>query len=165
MRDETKVGFGALVNIDSKSAGKKPRKLKWTKNNHTDSFIYELHVRDFTSLKNQNELKNQLGTFNSLLENNLFDYVKKIGMTHAQFLLPIHSAYTVNDLNNSILLKNQGDKWTTNYNWGYDPHNYFSINGIYSSNPKDPYNRIKEFRELIDEARRKGCGNYYGCCL
>ncbi|WP_322875439.1 alpha-amylase family glycosyl hydrolase [Mycoplasmopsis felis] len=155
--DETKVGFGALVNIDSKLAGKKPRKLKWTKNNHTDSFIYELNVRDFTSLKNQNELKNQLGTFNSLLENNLFDYVKKIGMTHVQFL-PIHSAYTVNDLNNSILLKNQGDKWTTNYNWGYDPHNYFSINGIYSSNPKDPYNRIKEFRELIDKAHEKGVG-------
>ncbi|WAM01406.1 hypothetical protein NWE60_02095 [Mycoplasmopsis felis] len=85
-------------------------------------------------------------------------------MTHVQFL-PIHSAYTVNDLNNSILLKNQGDKWTTNYNWGYDPHNYFSINGIYSSNPKDPYNRIKEFRELIDKAHWKGCGNYYGCCL
>ncbi|TDV24212.1 pullulanase [Mycoplasmopsis mustelae] len=155
--DEKKIAFGALVNINSKKAGKKPKTLQTLNNNHTDNYIYELHVRDFTSLKSQKDFQNKLGTFNALLEADLFGYVKKLGISHVQ-LLPIQSVFSLNEQNQNILYKNKGSHWTTNYNWGYDPHNYFSINGQYSSNPNDPYVRIAEFRNLVAQAHQKGIG-------
>ncbi|MGZ9762980.1 alpha-amylase family glycosyl hydrolase [Mycoplasma sp. AC1221] len=154
---EDKVGYGALVNINSKKAGSVPKKFATELNNSTDALIYELHVRDFTSLKSQKEFKSKLGTFNALLEADLFSYVKKLGITHVQFL-PIHSTYALNENNQNILKKGQGSGWTTNYNWGYDPHNYFAINAQYSSNPKDPYAKIAEFRNLVSNAHKKGVG-------
>ena len=43
----------------------------------------------------------------------------------------------------------------SNYNWGYDPHNYFTPEGWFSENPNDPYSRIRDLRELIQEAHKK----------
>ncbi|VEU73302.1 alpha-amylase family glycosyl hydrolase [Mycoplasmopsis gallopavonis] len=153
---ETKVGKGAFVDLGSSKAGKKPRKLNKVFQS-VDPLIYELHVRDFTSLKDPSTLQNRRGTFNALLEANLFDYLKKLNFTHVQFL-PLQSTYTVNDLDFQIYGKGEGKKWITNYNWGYDPHNYFSLNGFYSSNPSNPYARIIEFRKLVDEAHQQGIG-------
>ncbi|QJB71434.1 alpha-amylase family glycosyl hydrolase [Mycoplasma sp. 1654_15] len=155
--DENKVGLGALINKKSAQTGQKPKKLVYKNNNHVDVNIYELHIRDFTSLKNQNEFLSKLGTFDAAIEANLFSYVKKLGFSHIQ-LLPIASAFSVNDLEQKMIYKSQASKWSTNYNWGYDPHNYFSINGIYSSNPKDPYARIKEFKKFVSEAHKNNIG-------
>ncbi|QKT05697.1 alpha-amylase family glycosyl hydrolase [Mycoplasma sp. OR1901] len=155
--EETKVGKGVLLDLNSEKNGKKPKKLIWRKNNHVDTSIYELHVRDFTSSLNQKDFKSRLGTFDALREHKLFDYVKDLGITHVQ-LLPIQSAYTVNDKETKIYKKGEGQGWTTNYNWGYDPHNYFSINGVYSSNADDPHARIKELKELVADAHSKGVG-------
>ncbi|WP_334687579.1 alpha-amylase family glycosyl hydrolase [Mycoplasmopsis cynos] len=70
----------------------------------------------------------------------------------------LNAAYSVNDLDRKILLKNQGSKWSTNYNWGYDPLNYFSINGLYSTNAENPYARIEEFKNFVDLAHKNGIG-------
>ncbi|MGZ9413948.1 alpha-amylase family glycosyl hydrolase [Mycoplasma sp. 1012] len=129
--------------------------LKTNLNNGVDPLIYELHIRDFTSLLDQNNFKNRLGTFNAALENNIFEYLKDLGITHLQ-LLPIQSIYTLSDKNLNILNKNEGTGWTTNYNWGYDPLNYFSIAGWYSSDPKDPYARLREFKHFVNEAHKNG---------
>lgn len=44
------------------------------------------------------------------------------------------------------------------YNWGYDPHSYFSPDGAYSRNPADPEERIKELKGLIDAVHEAGMG-------
>jgi secreted pullulanase len=44
------------------------------------------------------------------------------------------------------------------YNWGYDPHSYFSPDGAYSMDPKDPELRIKELKGLIDAVHDSGMG-------
>ncbi|WP_036452124.1 hypothetical protein [Mycoplasma buteonis] len=155
--NEKKVGKAAFVNINSDKAGCKPINLNSSLDNSLDPYIYELHVRDFTSLKNQNKLKHRLGTFESLLEADIFKHLRDLSITHLQ-LLPIHSTYTVNELDSKIYLKGEGTKWTTNYNWGYDPHNYFTINGIYSLNPQDPYSRISEFRKFVNHAHKNKIG-------
>ncbi|WP_027121282.1 alpha-amylase family glycosyl hydrolase, partial [Mycoplasma leonicaptivi] len=152
---ENGVGKGALVNIKSKEAGPKPRQLKSNLNNSVDPYIYELHIRDFTSGLEQDRFKSRLGTFDAAIDHKIFDYLKELNITHLQ-LLPIQSAYTVNEFDLGIYSKGHGRGWTTNYNWGYDPHNYFSINGIYSSDPQNPYARIKEFRNFISKAHQKG---------
>lgn len=154
---EHKVGLGAFIDFNSHRVGTKPRDLNTNLNNSVDPNIYEMHVRDFTSLLINKPKYQKVGKFNNLLKQDLFGYLNKLHFTHLQ-LLPLQASYTVNDLDKTIYQKATGKGWTTNYNWGYDPHNYFTLNGLYSSNPKDPYKRIKEFRALVDKAHEQNIG-------
>ncbi|WP_027122154.1 alpha-amylase family glycosyl hydrolase [[Mycoplasma] imitans] len=155
---EDKVAKAVFVDINSSKAGNKPRDLfNNNLNNSTDPLIYELHIRDFTSLLDQKNFTSRLGTFKAAQEKKIFNYLNDLGINYLQ-LLPIHSAYTVNEYDTKIYLKGEANKWATNYNWGYDPHNYFSINGIYIDQINDPYQRIKEFKEFVDQAHKNNIG-------
>ena len=50
------------------------------------------------------------------------------------------------------------DNYKDDYNWGYDPIHYFSLEGSYSSSPKDPYARVKEFKQVVNECHKRGLG-------
>jgi len=41
------------------------------------------------------------------------------------------------------------DDFKKGYNWGYDPHHFFTPEGWYSSNPDDPYSRLNELISLV----------------
>ena len=112
--------------------------------------IYELHIRDFTI---DPAIKNPLkGKFLGLLENcktpdghsTGLEYLKELGVTHIQ-LQPIYDFGSVDELNPDTL-----------YNWGYDPVQYNIPEGWYSTDPNDPYKRINELRQLIDEIHHAG---------
>lgn len=120
-----------------------------------DAVIYEAHVRDFTSDEAISaELNNQFGTFASFVER--LDYLKDLGITHVQ-LLPVMSYYFVNELANKERLSTYSSS-NTNYNWGYDPQNYFALTGMYSTDPTDPAKRIEEFKNLVNEIHKRGMG-------
>lgn len=118
--------------------------------NNNDAIIYEISVRDMTSLPSSNASSN--GLFNSLSEERTsyngystgMSYIKELGVTHVQ-LMPIYDFATV-DENHS---KRQ-------YNWGYDPSQYSVPEGSYSSNPNDPYARVNELKHLINTFHRNG---------
>ncbi len=115
---------------------------------YTDAVIYEGHVRDLT-IRLDVINKGLFGglTVNSMsLGENILSYIKRLGMTHFQ-LLPVYDFYGVDDV--------EKDK---SYNWGYNPMQYFALDGWYSSNPDDPYMRINEFKALVDEAHRLDLG-------
>ncbi|SYV96731.1 pullulanase, extracellular, partial [Mycoplasmopsis edwardii] len=69
-----------------------------------------MHVRDFTSLLKDTSFHKKKASFKNLIDAGIFKYLKKLNITHLQ-LLPIHSAYTVNDLNKKIYKKSQGTGW------------------------------------------------------
>ena len=120
-----------------------------------DAVIYEAHVRDFTSDPAiAKDLIKPFGTFEAFIEK--LDYLKDLGVTHIQ-LLPVLSYYFVNELKNHERLSDYASS-NSNYNWGYDPQNYFSLTGMYSSDPKDPEKRIAEFKNLINEIHKRGMG-------
>ena len=120
-----------------------------------DAVIYEAHVRDFTSDPAiAKDLTKPFGTFEAFIEK--LDYLKDLGVTHIQ-LLPVLSYYYVNELKNHERLSAYASS-DSNYNWGYDPQNYFSLTGMYSSDPKDPEKRIAEFKNLINEIHKRGMG-------
>ena len=100
-----------------------------------DAIILEAHLKDFTYNIEGNE-----SPFRKAIKKDLYglNYVKDLGITHLQ-LLPINSFYGVDEI--------QKDKL---YNWGYNPLEYMSLTGWYSTSPNDPYNKIDEFKELID---------------
>ncbi|MFS9337358.1 pullulanase [Streptococcus intermedius] len=120
-----------------------------------DALIYETHIRDFTSDPAiSKDLKSQFGTFSAFIEK--LDYLKDLGVTHIQ-LLPVLSYYFVNELKNAERMDKYASS-NSNYNWGYDPQNYFSLTGMYSTNPKDPAKRIEEFKNLVNEIHKRGMG-------
>ncbi|MBN2604374.1 MAG: type I pullulanase, partial [Bacilli bacterium] len=115
-----------------------------------DAVIYETHVRDFTIDKSIHA--KYPGKYKSFTEHNLktpkgnsagFDYITELGITHVQ-LLPVFDFGGVDELNPDKL-----------YNWGYNPEQYNVPEGWYSTDPNDPYKRINELRELVDNLHKK----------
>ncbi|CAM3882598.1 pullulanase [Alkalicoccus chagannorensis] len=120
-----------------------------------DAIIYELHVRDFTSDPSiDDELDSEFGTFNAFKER--LDYVEDLGVTHIQ-LLPVMSYFFSNEYEADQRMLDY-DSTDTNYNWGYDPHSYFSLTGMYSEDPEDAEKRIEEFKMLIEEIHDRDMG-------
>lgn len=108
-----------------------------------DAVIYEAHVRDLTvDLHGENR-----GTYLGMVSENPdcgLNYISSLGITHLQ-LMPIFDFGAVDDLKRDLL-----------YNWGYNPEQYFVPSGWLSKNPNDPYSRLNELLELIDEAHKRG---------
>ncbi len=150
-----RVGKGAIINPSNIGPKLDYAKIDgYTK--REDAIIYEVHVRDLTvdpSIEGQ--LKSgRFGTFKALIDK--LPYIKSLGVTHVQ-LLPIMSYYFADELNSSTREMN----WSSgpnNYNWGYDPHSYFSLSGMYSENPSNPEQRITEFKELVNAIHKAGMG-------
>ncbi|MBO2944357.1 pullulanase [Paenibacillus sp. F411] len=113
-----------------------------------DAIIWEIHVRDFTSDPSiEDDLHNaQWGSFEAFKHK--LDYIKSLGVTHVQ-LLPVMAWYYGDEskMKNRELNYSAGNN---EYNWGYDPHSYFSPDGAYSVNPQDPELRIRELKNMID---------------
>ncbi|KKO54843.1 pullulanase [Paenibacillus sp. DMB20] len=112
-----------------------------------DAVIWEIHVRDFTSDPSiENDLRNaSWGSYNAFKEK--LDYIKSLGVTHVQ-LLPVMAWY----YGDEAAMKERELEYSAQnneYNWGYDPHGYFSPDGAYSENPKDPELRIRELKAMI----------------
>ena len=115
----------------------------------TDAVIYESHVRDFT-ISNSINAKYP-GKYKSYTEKNLLtkkgnsagiDYLNDLGITHVQ-LLPVFDFGGVDE--------NNPDKL---YNWGYNPEQFNVPEGWFSTDPNDPYARINELKELIDNLHK-----------
>ena len=119
-------------------------------NSYVEAIIYETSVRDMTIWDATNIVNK--GKYLGLCERGVttkggnpagIDYIASLGITHIQ-LLPVLDFASVNDTKNE------------EYNWGYDPLNFFALEGSYSTNPEDPYCRMKEFKKLVSTAHRLG---------
>lgn len=125
---------------------KLPRLKSWT-----NAIIGEVSVRDF-SMDPDTDIVHK-GKFLGMIEEGRtdrtghpvgFDYLKSLGYSHIQ-LMPVYDFATTDELNPSLL-----------YNWGYDPVQYNALEGSYSSNPRDPFSRIREFQQLISFYHKHG---------
>ena len=100
----------------------------------SDPIIEELSIRDVTSLNGGGTIKDFTDSVNK--EYGL-GYLKNIGFNHLQ-IMPIFGFGGVNELTKE------------NYNWGYNPINYFSISNYLTKDLHNPLGGINEFKELID---------------
>lgn len=120
-----------------------------------DAIIYEVHVRDFTSDPAiADSLTGRWGSFKAFIDR--LPYIKSLGVTHVQFL-PVMSWY----FGDETRMDKREMAWSAKgnqYNWGYDPQSYFSLDGAYSEKPEDPGRRIAEFKELVDAIHKAGMG-------
>lgn len=120
----------------------------------TDAVFYEVHLRDLTiGLDNGIQHK---GKFLGLTEKNTktskgadsgLAYLKKLGVTHLQFL-PLFDFATVDETKDLTFGKQ--------YNWGYDPVQYNVPEGSYATRPDLPESRILEMKEMIETLHEEG---------
>ncbi|SES01525.1 type I pullulanase [Lachnobacterium bovis] len=112
-----------------------------------DAIIMETSIADATNDKSIDIPEKYRGKFLGMAQKEYIDYVKKLGVTHIQ-IMPFFDFGSIDES------KNDGMQ----YNWGYDPVNYFSLEGSYSTNPFDGNTRIKEFKELVNTLHRNNIG-------
>lgn len=107
--------------------------------------ILEMHIRDFSM--DPEVPFNQRGKFLGLLEshgNYGHAHVKDLGVGIIQ-LQPVTDFETVDELNPLDA-----------YNWGYDPMQFFAIEGSYSSNIDDAQQVLKDFSTVVNQYHRDG---------
>ena len=154
-------GKGSSINslhsavIDFNEINNKIKKVAFTnsKLKPVESIIYEVHIRDFTEDKNTNI--EQKGKYLGFVEEGRLtkkrhpaglDYLSFLGITHVQ-LQPVHDVNNVPEDNPKL-----------RYNWGYDPINYFALEGAYSSHPEIPSSRIEEFKTMVNKLHERNVG-------
>lgn len=122
-----------------------------------DAIVYEAGVRDLTvdPLLAGFASGHQWGTFKALVD--MLPHIQKLGVTHVQLLCPLENYY-YDQTKNTQREMNTGQTSGANYNWGYDPQNYFTPSGMYSSNPGNPGSRINELKTLVNEIHKQGMG-------
>ncbi len=108
--------------------------------------VYETHVADVTSSATWTGTEANRKLFKGMYEAGTtytsgtttvktgFDHIKELGVNAVQ-LIPIFDQ--------------ANDELNMTFNWGYNPLNYNCLEGGYSSDPKDGYVRIREFKELV----------------
>ncbi|MDE6206748.1 MAG: type I pullulanase [Muribaculaceae bacterium] len=122
--------------------------------NITDAVIYEVHHRDFSMHPSSGIVHK--GKFLAMTEPSTtnpdglstgIDHLKELGVTHVHIL----PSYDYNSVDESNLAANQ-------YNWGYDPFNYNTPEGSYSTDPANPAARIREMKEMVKALHDAGIG-------
>lgn len=105
---------------------------------YCDAIIYELSVRDFTSGKTY------VSFMDTSKEDEGFNYLKSLGITHVQFM-PLLDYCGVNE-----------DDVTQLYNWGYDANMYMALENTYGSDPYNQHQTMKEFQEVVQLCHDSG---------
>jgi pullulanase len=143
---------GMVVNLSGTNPQHWQDDKKPVLKNFTDIIIYELHIRDL-SMDPQSGIQHkgkflgltEMGTKSPQGEMTGLDHIKSLGVTHIH-LLP---AFDFNSVDETTPEANQ-------YNWGYDPLNYNTPEGSYSTNPYDGRVRIREFKKMVQTLHANG---------
>lgn len=138
--------------LKTNPAGWEADAVNHIKTNTPAPVIYELHVRD-ASIDPGSGILNK-GKFLGLAENGTvnkdgqstgIDHIKSLGITHVH-LLPCFDFSSVDETRLEL----------PQYNWGYDPLNYNTPEGSYSTKPADGRVRIREFKEMVKAFHKNG---------
>ena len=120
---------------------------------YSDAVIWEIHVRDFSNMIESSKYKGKYLAFTEKgLKNSSglsvgTDYLKELGITHVH-LQPVYDYATVDE---TRLDEPQ-------FNWGYDPKNYNTPEGSYSTDPYHGEVRVNEFKQMVQALHDAGLG-------
>ena len=122
-----------------------------------DAIVYEAGIRDLTVDQGLGTFASGTtwGTYKGLVA--MLPHIQKLGVTHIQLLCPLAN-YTYDQTKSRTREMIPTQTSGANYNWGYDPQNYFTPSGMYSSDPMNPILRINELKTLINEIHKQGMG-------
>lgn len=160
------------VILDPSKVGEKVTvtKNKRAKTNSEIS-VLEVNIRDFSIDPSSGVAEKDRGNYLGFVQTGTktpdgttmtgLDYLKYRGTNYLQ-MMPLNDFETVPELDkddpkNIEISKKENDGVHENQqNWGYDPKNYNVPEGSYATDPKDPENRIKELKEMMQKLHDAG---------
>ena len=136
--------------------------------NHSGVTIMEMHTRDFSADESWNGTEANRGKFNGLHERGTaladgtatgFDYVRELadaGLSHVQIM----PAYDFSSVDETKLDDPEYQNLAASgiFNWGYDPQQYNTPEGSYSTDPDDGFSRVEEFMSFVNDYNNAGVG-------
>lgn len=145
---------GAIIDFDKTHPENWSEDNPVTQRHITDAFIWEVHVADFSSDENSGISPENQGKYLAFTENGTtykneaefatgIEHLKELGVNYVH-LLPVFDF--------------ENDEKGSDYNWGYDPKNYNVPEGRYSSDPRDPSARIREFKQMVQSLHAQNIG-------
>ena len=145
---------GMVLDLDSTDPDGWNSDSRHTYANTTDMSIYELHIRDFSSdpdsgIKNTGKYIafTETGTKDSNGIPTGIDHLKDLGITTVH-ILPSYDFGSVDETKLD----------TAQFNWGYDPVNYNSPEGSYSTDPYHGEVRVNEYKQMVQSLHNAGIG-------
>ncbi len=145
---------GMILNLDVTDPEGWDSDARHTYENPADMSIYELHIRDFSSDPDAQFVNP--GKYAAFTETGVttlngakagIDYLKDLGITSVHIL----PSYDYGSVDETKLDKAQ-------YNWGYDPVNYNSPEGSYSTDPYQGEIRVLEYKQMVKALHDAGIG-------
>lgn len=133
----------AIINLDSTNPEGWTNDVRPAISSPSDLVVYEMHHRDF-SIHPSSQSKYP-GKFLALTEPKNVHYLKTLGVNAVQ-ILPSYDYATVDEARPDI----------PQYNWGYDPLNYNTPEGSYSTDATKPDVRIREFKQMVQAMHNAG---------
>jgi pullulanase/glycogen debranching enzyme len=127
-------------------------------NGNRDAIVYEAGIRDLTVDANLGTAfanGTTWGTYKGFVA--MLPHIQRLGVTHVQLLCPLEN-YTYDQTKIRTRETSLSQTSGANYNWGYDPQNYFTPTGMYSADPATPATRVNELKTLINEIHKQGMG-------
>ncbi len=120
--------------------------------------IYELHIKDFSHDIHSGVSEEHRGKYLAFTEEDTsldgrgdfptcLAYLKMLGVTYVH-LLPCFDFGSVDE----------GRPELDQFNWGYDPVNYFVPEGSYATDAADGHVRIREFKQMVMALHAAGIG-------
>lgn len=115
--------------------------------------VWETHVADLTSSKSWTGTERNRRRYLGMCESGTsytqdgvtvktgFDHIVELGVNAVQILPFFDQA---------------NDEGKLAFNWGYNPLNYNVLEGSYSSDPRDGYARVREFKQLVQAFNEAG---------
>jgi len=119
--------------------------------NNFKSVIYEISIRDISSLKSSGTSYN--GKFKALLEKET--YLNGDPNTGIKTIMSHLKELGVNTIQIMPLQDFDNDELSNDYHWGYMPRFFNTPDGWFSSNPRND-SRIKELKDVIEEFHNNG---------
>ncbi|MFA9492427.1 KxYKxGKxW signal peptide domain-containing protein [Streptococcus sp. E17BB] len=132
--------------------------------------VLEVNIRDFSIDESSGVKKEDRGNYLGFVQEGTktpdgtmtgLDYLKYRGTNYLQ-MMPLNDFETVPELdkedpeNIKISEKEPDGVHNNQQNWGYDPKNYNVPEGSYATDPKDPENRIKELKQMMQKLHDVG---------
>ncbi len=146
--------YSIIIDLNKVEISHTPLSNKEIINTPNEFVAIEANIRDYSIHQSSPVIDKHKGTFLGFAD--LVTHFKKLNISHIQ-LMPIHKCHTVNEFQREYQDENTPQA-ELNYNWGYDPLHFFTLEGRYSTDPSNPITRITEFKQLVKNYQQNNIG-------
>lgn len=146
---------GMVIDLEAASPAGWAQDTRCTVSTPVNLFIYELHIRDFSSHADSGIPAEHVGKYLAFTDKGTktpngtptgIDHLVDLGV-NAVHILPSYDFGSIDET------ASEGK-----YNWGYDPKNYNAPEGSYSTDPYHGEVRVKEYKQMVQALHNENIG-------